>query len=79
VATTHRNLRAPGHIWTPCLDRAAERGDSGAAVIRSAMRAYTAGLLDDVLAPFIATDAEALAGPPAGDEQAQHPPLPLDL
>ena len=54
--TPHRNLRAADSVWGPFQDRAHERGLTGAAVARAAMRAYSAGLLDDVLAPFLASD-----------------------
>lgn len=72
--TQHRNLRVPGPVWDPARDRAHERGTTHAVIMRSAMRAYAAGLLDDVLAPFIATDPDVLLD---GGQPAMPPTEPL--
>jgi hypothetical protein len=72
MVTQHRNLRAPGEVWEPARKRAAARGTSLAAVLRSAMRAYGDGVLDDLLAPYLDSDAQALTPPPPPGD-----PLPL--
>lgn len=66
MATRHRNLRADEVDWRPAKERAAREGTNMSEVIRASLRAYAAGLLDDILAPFMGEPAGCDDSPPVG-------------